>query len=285
MDCLTSSWELQDRCLTWKHQDRSIAVTPTMGCFHAGHEALMRKGRELADVLVVTLFVNPTQFGPAEDLAAYPRKPEEDEAIARAMGADILFMPSPEDMYFPDHSAWVEVPDMAATLCGKSRPTHFRGVCTVVTKLFMLTQPSFAVFGEKDWQQLAILRRMTRDLFIPVELVGVPIVREPDGLALSSRNAYLTPQERAGAPHLFKGLSLARDMAAQGVTDTAELDRAVRQYWAEYLPGGRVDYLEFADPVSLTPVSHIQADTLIATAVHMGRARLIDNVLIRFPGS
>ncbi len=239
MDRITSPQELQQRCLAWKRQGRTLALVPTMGYFHAGHEALMRKGRELADILVVSLFVNPTQFGPAEDLDAYPRKPEADEAIARAMGADVLFIPSPKDMYLPDHNAWVEVPDLATVLCGKSRPTHFRGVCTVVTKLFMLVQPDVAVFGEKDWQQLAILRRMARDLFIPVKLVGQPIVRESDGLALSSRNAYLTPQERAEAPHLFKGLALARELAAQGVTDTAELARAVRRYWAEHLPAGR----------------------------------------------
>lgn len=280
MDYLTSPLELQRRCLAWKHQGRSIALAPTMGYFHAGHEALMRKGRELADTLIVTLFVNPTQFGPAEDLSSYPRKPEEDMAIARSLGTDILFAPTPESMYRPDHTTWVEVPALSTVLCGKSRPEHFRGVCTVVTKLFMLTLPDFAVFGEKDWQQLAILRRMARDLFLPTTLVGVPIVREPDGLALSSRNAYLTPQERAEAPHISKGLALARDMAAQGVTATGELARAVRQYWAKWLPSGREDYLEFVNPESLEPVSRIQGNTLVATAVYLGRARLIDNMTL-----
>ncbi len=239
----------------------------------------MRRGRALAGKLVVSLFVNPTQFGPGEDFAAYPRDAARDAAVASRLGADLLFAPTPESMYHPDHSTWVEVPDLAAGLCGLSRPTHFRGVCTVVTKLFMLVQPTVALFGEKDWQQLAIIRRMARDLSIPVDVRGVPVVREADGLALSSRNVYLTPEERAQAPHLQKGLALAAGMAAKGETAPADLARAVRAYWAAHMPLGREDYLSFVHPDSLAPATDAATPTLAAAAVRFSRARLIDNLL------
>ena len=280
MDVVTSPLELQKRCLAWRSEGVSIALVPTMGFFHAGHESLMQEGRTRADRLVVSLFVNPTQFGPEEDLDRYPRDPLKDAETAKRHGTDILFMPTPETMYYPDHATWVDVPDLTLTLCGQSRPTHFRGVATVVTKLFMLTQPTWAFFGEKDWQQLAVIRRMVRDLAIPVSVVGMPIVRESDGLAMSSRNAALLPEERAQAAHLQQGLLLARDMARKGTTDTQALSKAVREYWQKNLPLGQEDYLYFVDPDTLQPVPQVTGPTLLAAAVQMRRARLIDNVLI-----
>jgi pantoate--beta-alanine ligase len=251
-----------------------------MGFFHAGHEKLMCAGRGEADKLIVSLFVNPTQFGPAEDFSRYPRDPEGDAAVALRNGADILFTPTAEDMYYPDDSTWVSVPALSATLCGIRRPLHFRGVATVVSKLFMLTQPTAAFFGEKDWQQLAVLRRMVRDLYIPVRIVGIPLVREPDGLALSSRNAYLSAEERAQAPHLYKGLCMAKDLVQKGVRDTSVLAAAVREYWSKNFPLCREDYLDFVHPESLESVADASGPTLAAVAIFVSRARLIDNLII-----
>ena len=230
---------------------------------------------------MLSLFVNPTQFGPNEDLAAYPRDHERDAAIARKQGADVLFIPEEGSMYAPDHATWVEVPDMARGLCGASRPIHFRGVCTVVMKLFWLVQPDVAVFGQKDWQQQAIIRRMVRDMNVPVRIETQPTMREADGLAMSSRNVYMTEAERAQAPQLRQGLELARRLAAQGETSAALLRDAVLRYWAEHLPLGRLDYLSVVDADSLEPLDTLNGRGLMACAVHMGKARLIDNILLQ----
>ncbi|MDR1855557.1 MAG: pantoate--beta-alanine ligase [Desulfovibrio sp.] len=278
MQLIASPRELVSTCRQWRRQDEDIALVPTMGYYHAGHEDLIRHARGLAKRLVVSLFVNPAQFGPGEDLTSYPRNAERDAAIARDLGADVLFAPEPADMYASDHATWVEVPDMAATMCGQRRPGHFRGVCTVVLKLFMLTGADVAVFGRKDWQQQAILTRMTRDLNVPVRIETRPTVREEDGLALSSRNVYLTREERAQAPEIYRGLCFARDMAAQGATDASLLRQSVLRRWAERLPLGRLDYLVVVDPVSLASVQEIRGPALMACAVRMGRARLIDNI-------
>lgn len=282
MDIVTSPDALQEQCLSWKSQGLSIALVPTMGFLHPGHESLMKEGRRLADKLIVSLFVNPTQFEPGSDLESYPRDPIKDTEVALRHGADILFMPTPENMYYADHTTWVEVPDLAQTLCGQARPSHFRGVATVVTKLFMLTQPTWALFGEKDWQQLAVIRRMTRDLAIPVRVIGMPVVRESDGLAMSSRNAYLSPEERLEVSHIQQGLRLAQDMVSSGLSlETSVLRDAIRDYWQRNMPSGREDYLCFVDPDTLQPVAEISGPTLAAVAVHMTRARLIDNLLIQ----
>lgn len=275
--------ELAALCRGWRFSGQHTVLVPTMGYFHEGHKSLMREGRKIGDKLIVSLFVNPAQFGPGEDLAAYPRDFDRDAAIAREMGADVLFAPAPDAMYLPDHATWVEVPSLAGTLCGRTRPTHFRGVCTVVSKLFMLILPTTAVFGEKDWQQLAILRRMALDLNIPVTVKGMPIVREPDGLAMSSRNAYLTPEERAMAPALQQGLQCAERLLATGVKNTADLAQIVRVYWKNHLPLGQEDYLSFVHPETLVPLDHIETSVLVAAAVRLGKARLIDNLLLRAP--
>lgn len=258
-----------------------IALVPTMGYYHAGHEDLMRHARGLARRMVVSLFVNPTQFGPDEDLAAYPRDAERDAAIARGLGADALFMPEAGGMYAADHATWVEVPELSRGLCGQSRPIHFRGVCTVVLKLFMLSQADVAVFGQKDWQQQAIIRRMVRDLDLPVRIESRPTVREADGLALSSRNVYLTPEERAQAPHIRQGLLLARTLAAGGETRATVLRDAVLAHWAGHLPLGRLDYLSIVHPENLAALETVDGPALMACAVRMGKARLIDNILLR----
>jgi len=280
MDCINTPENLRQQCRAWAKEGRTIALVPTMGFLHAGHMSLLDHARLRADRLVVSVFVNPTQFGPNEDLDRYPRDLDHDLALAREHGADLVFAPDPAAMYQPDHATWVEVPEMGKALCGASRPIHFRGVCTVVLKLLNLVRPDVAVFGEKDWQQLAILRRMARDLNLDVELVGRPIFREADGLALSSRNVYLTPEERAKAPAIHEGLLEVRRELAAGARDTSALGLIFREHLADKLPGARVDYASFVHPESLAPVETIKGPTLLAVAVFVGSVRLIDNMLL-----
>ncbi len=279
MKCIREPKKLQQLCLELKKHKR-IGLVPTMGYLHAGHLSLMRWARTHCDVLVVSLFVNPSQFGPGEDLDAYPRDATRDQRLAEEQGVDILFMPEAGAMYEPDHATWVEVPALAKGLCGKTRPVHFRGVATVVTKLFNLVQPDVAVFGEKDRQQLAVIRRMVRDLNIPVHVEGRPIVREKDGLALSSRNAYLTPEERALAPVVYQGLCAAREWIGRGMREPAELVAQIRDYYECHLPGGRLDYFEMVDPDSMQPVASLHGPLVLAVAMYLGGTRLIDNVLV-----
>ncbi|MGE9984714.1 pantoate--beta-alanine ligase [Desulfovibrio sp. SGI.169] len=281
MQILTTPQELAAQCRAWRAQGEDIALVPTMGYYHAGHEDLMTHARGLAKHLVVSLFVNPTQFGPGEDLDAYPRDAERDAAIAERHGADVLFMPEAGSMYAPDHATWVETPELARSLCGQSRPIHFRGVCTVVLKLFLLTGADVAVFGQKDWQQQAIIRRMVRDLNVPTRIEARPTVREADGLALSSRNVYLTAEERAQAPEIRAGLLYARQLAQGGESSAPLLREAVLRRWADRLPLGRLDYLSIVHPESLTPLAAVDGPALMACAVRMGKARLIDNILLR----
>jgi pantoate--beta-alanine ligase len=272
--------ELQAVCRAWRAQGLSVALVPTMGYFHAGHQALMDRARPLADRLVVSLFVNPTQFGPGEDLDSYPRDPERDAALAESRGADVLFSPPPGAMYAPDHGTWIEVPELAKGLCGASRPGHFRGVCTVVAKLFHLAGPDVAVFGEKDWQQLAIIRRMVRDLDFPVRIEAQPIVREADGLALSSRNVRLDEAERVQAPQIRQGLLMLQELASGGECSAARLQAALHEHFDAHLPLGEVDYIAIVDPVTLAPLSEVRKQALAAVAVQMKNARLIDNFLL-----
>lgn len=281
MQILTRPEEVAGLCRSWHAAGDDIALVPTMGYYHAGHEDLMRHGRGLARRLVVSLFVNPAQFGPNEDLDAYPRDAGRDAEIAARHGADLLFMPEPASMYADDHATWVEVPGLASGLCGKSRPGHFRGVCTVVLKLFNITAADYAVFGLKDWQQQAIIRRMARDLNLPVRIETRPIVREPDGLALSSRNVYLEPEERAAAPAIWRGLCMARDLAQAGESDARVLKKAVDAFLRDRLPGSRVDYLEVVHPDSLEVLESAAGPALMACAVYLGKTRLLDNILLR----
>jgi len=276
---VTQPHELQKICIDMRLARKSIGLAPTMGYLHQGHVSLMDYARRHADHVVVSLFVNPTQFGPNEDLDRYPRDFERDRMVAEAAGADILFAPRPDDMYAPDAATSVTVDGVSAGLCGASRPTHFRGVATVVAKLFMLAQPSFAVFGEKDRQQLAVIRRMVRDLDIPVTVVGRPIVREADGLALSSRNVFLSRQERDQAPWINKALEAAAALAESGIRETATLVSAAKDILAAHAPLGAIDYLEAVDPDSMQPVSRVEGPLVLAAAVRFSQVRLIDNRL------
>jgi len=271
---------MQDLALSWRAQGLTVGLVPTMGYWHEGHLSLILWARERCDMLVASIFVNPTQFGPGEDLDNYPSDLARDAGLAETCGVDALFCPSKRTMYAPDHGTWINVPDVARNLCGKTRPNHFQGVATVVCKLFNLVQPTFAVFGEKDWQQLAVIRKMTRDLDIPVRIEGRPIVREPDGLALSSRNVYLTPEERAVAPHIQKGLCVLEDLIRVGQRDPGRLRTAVSAYYRQHIPTGQLDYLELVDPRRIEPVERLGADVLAAVALRLGKARLIDNKYI-----
>jgi len=253
-----------------------VVFVPTMGALHHGHEALIRDARRLAGLkgsVVVSIFLNPIQFGPREDVASYPKPLKNDIAVCRRAGADAVFLPTVADMYGPDRSVFVDEESLSSVLCGRSRPGHFRGVCTVVAKLFNIVQPTHAIFGEKDWQQLAIIRRMVRDLNFPVEIVTAPTVRESDGLAASSRNAYLTAEERALAPLIHAAMQSAAEKLKDPVAIVRALVRAL-----EKIPGARLDYAETVDSVTLLPLKNRKSAGRLAVAVFLGKARLIDNI-------
>jgi pantoate--beta-alanine ligase len=259
-----------------RRDGRRIAVVPTMGALHEGHLALLRSARGKADVVILTIFVNPTQFGPSEDLSRYPRDEAGDLAKARTCGIDLAFCPDAAAMYPPAAQTFVEVRELGKPLCGASRPGHFAGVATVVTKLFHATLPHLAVFGEKDYQQLAIIRRMVRDLDFGIEIASVPIIREPDGVALSSRNAYLTPEQRLAARSLSAGLAAAEAASKAGERSAAKL-LAVARAPIEAEPLARIDYVELRDADELTPLEVVDRRAVIAMAVFVGTTRLIDN--------
>jgi pantoate--beta-alanine ligase len=275
----------QARCLAARAAGARLALVPTMGYLHEGHASLLREARRRADeggrpgLALASIFVNPTQFGPGEDLARYPRDLARDLATCAAAGVDWVLAPSdPEQVFGPDHQTWVTVEQASQGLCGASRPGHFRGVATVVAKLLHLSCPQVAIFGEKDWQQLAVLRAMVRDLAFGVEVVGMPIVREPDGLALSSRNAYLSPDERARALALSRALRAARDAVAGGARAAAPLVAAART--ALEAAGARVDYVEVVHPTTLAPVAQVAPGSVMLLAAFLGRTRLIDNLVL-----
>jgi pantoate--beta-alanine ligase len=254
-----------------------IVLVPTMGALHEGHAALVRSARKLAGAkgtVVVSVFVNPIQFGPNEDFSKYPRSWKRDLDVCRQSGADLVFHPSVEQMYRDDRSVFVEENSLSRYLCGASRPGHFRGVCTVVAKLFLIVRPDIAVFGEKDWQQLAIIRRMVRDLDFPIRIVGHPIVRERDGLAMSSRNDYLTPEERIVAPGIYGALTLAA-----GAGRPRDILKGGRRL-IEQIPGAKIDYLELVDAETIEPARSFSRPMRLAVAVFLGKARLIDNIAI-----
>ena len=281
MEIIRTVADMKARAAAWKAEGLSVGLVPTMGSLHEGHESLMDAAREASDRVVVSVFVNPIQFGPGEDYEAYPRDLERDARICERHGVDVVFHPEVDDMYAPAHNTFVVMETLTDSLCGASRPGHFRGVCTVVTKLFNIVQPHRAFFGQKDAQQLAIIKKMVSDLNVPVEVVGRPIVREADGLALSSRNVYLTPEERAQAPQIRKSLEMAAGLAAGGERDAARIIEAVRGYLAEHLPTGEEDYISIVDPAVLTKVDRIEDMALCALAIRLGKARLIDNILLK----
>lgn len=256
----------------------SVGLVPTMGYLHDGHKSLIVKAVSENDRVVVSDFVNPTQFGAGEDLDSYPRDIERDAAICEEAGADLIFHPEPEEMYFADNCTFVDMEQLTKGLCGKTRPTHFRGVCTVVSKLFHIVTPDKAYFGQKDAQQLAVIRRMVRDLNFDLEVVGCPIVREKDGLAMSSRNTYLSKEERKAALILHKSLMLGKEMAGRGERDAAKIKAAIIQN-IETEPLARVDYVEIVNPDTMENIGQMEGDALIAMAVYIGKTRLIDNMI------
>ena len=275
-EVLRSPAAMRARVEDLRRDGRTIAVVPTMGALHEGHLALLRYARARCDVLVLTIFVNPTQFGPKEDLSRYPRDEAGDLAKARTCGIDLAFCPDAAAMYPAGAQTFVEVRELQQPLCGASRPGHFAGVATIVAKLFHITLPHLAVFGEKDYQQLAVIRRMVRDLDLGIEIAGVPIVREPDGLALSSRNAYLSAPERQAALSLSHGLAAAEAQYRAGERSTARLVAAARAP-IEAQPLARVDYIELRDAEELAPIETVERKAVLAMAVVVGTTRLIDN--------
>lgn len=270
----------------WADAERArgerIGFVPTMGYLHEGHLSLVQRAKELCSRTVVSIFVNPLQFGPTEDLERYPRDLERDARLLSGEGVDVLFLPSCAEMYPAGFQTSVNVEEVTKGLCGASRPTHFRGVTTVVTKLFLAVKPHVAVFGEKDFQQLVTVRQLVRDLNFDISIVAAPIAREPDGLAMSSRNAYLAPHERAAATVLSRALRLAQQKVASGVRAAQELRAFVYQCLAEE-PLARVDYVELVDVQRLRPITTIEGPTLLALAVFFGSTRLIDNCVLEVP--
>jgi pantoate--beta-alanine ligase len=280
MEVIKTPEAMQRRALELKRAGRVVGLVPTMGYLHEGHLSLMRLARKQCDVLVVSIFVNPAQFGPNEDLEAYPRDFERDEALCAQEGVDLLFYPEAENMYAGDASVRVDEDALSGVLCGASRPGHFRGVCTVVAKLFNLVQPDLAVFGEKDAQQLRIIERLVRDLNFPVGIIRGPIVREPDGLAMSSRNKYLSETRRKNALCLSRSLEQVAELFRQGERDTMVLRQAMANL-IRSVPEAEIDYIEIVDDTSLVTVDEIRNDVLVALAVRMGDTRLIDNLVLR----
>jgi pantoate--beta-alanine ligase len=279
MEVIETIDAMQKQCEALRVSGKTIALVPTMGFFHEGHLELMRVGRRLADVLAISIFVNPTQFGPSEDFQAYPRDMEGDLAGAKEVGVDLVFAPSVEDMYPDGHQTKIAVERVTKHLCGLSRPGHFDGVTTVVAKLFNIAKPHLAIFGEKDYQQLTAVKRMVKDLDMDTQIIGVPTVREPDGLAMSSRNNYLNPEERESALCLKKSLDLAREMFSQGKKDVQKMREAVEKLILTH-PFTEIDYINICDPMSLEDVDQIEGKALLALAVKVGKARLIDNCII-----
>ncbi len=268
--------EVRAQVKEWRKAGFCVGLVPTMGYLHEGHKSLIDRAVAENDRVVVSDFVNPMQFGPKEDLASYPRDLERDAALCEEAGAHLIFHPEPENMYHDDFSSYIDMNTLTGGLCGKTRPTHFRGVCTVVGKLFHIVQPDRAYFGQKDAQQLAVIRHMVRDLNFNLEVIGCPIVREKDGLAKSSRNTYLSPKEREAALILSKSLERGKALIEAGERSAAVILKAVRSM-IETEPLAKIDYVELVDWNTLEPVETIDGPVLNAIAVYIGKTRLIDN--------
>jgi len=271
--------EMQHRADDWRKAGKTIAFVPTMGYLHEGHLSLMREGRSRCDIVVTSIFVNPTQFGPNEDLDKYPRDFEGDEAKCRSEGVDAIYYPSAKEMYPEGYQTYVTVEEVGKGLCGATRPTHFRGVATVCAKLFNAVKPHVAIFGQKDYQQYQLIRRMVKDLDMDLEIVGMPTFREADGLAMSSRNKYLSPEERKRAPALYHSLKEASRAYIAGEKDPRKLETMVRKELKTAEPC-EIDYVEARDAERMTPISKIKRPAVIAIAVKIGATRLIDNIAL-----
>lgn len=270
--------EVREQVKEWKKQGLSVGFVPTMGYLHEGHKSLMDAARKGNDKVVVSIFVNPMQFGPTEDLATYPRDLDHDAALCESAGVDLIFHPEAEEMYEKDFCSFVDMTGLTEGLCGKTRPIHFRGVCTVVNKLFNIVTPDHAYFGQKDGQQLAVIKRMVRDLNMDIEIVGCPIVREEDGLAKSSRNTYLSSEERKAALILSKTVALGKELAKTEKDANKVVEAMKKNIETELL--AKIDYVEAVDALSMAPVEKLEGTCMLAMAVYIGKTRLIDNTLI-----
>ena len=281
MKVIRSVKEMRAYAQVKRREGKKIGFVPTMGALHSGHLSLINKARKESDVVVISIFVNPIQFGPKEDFRRYPRNFSEDRRIAEKAGVDVLFFPSAQGIYPQGYCTYIRVEGLSNKLCGAFRPTHFQGVATVVAKLFNIVQPDIAYFGQKDFQQVVIIKRMVEDLNIPVKIKSLPIVREKDGLAMSSRNRYLNEQEREKARILFQSLQLARRLVEGGERRAEAVARQMKRVIRERVPEARIDYVSIVDPKSLEEVSKIKKKVLVAVALWIGKARLIDNMLIK----
>ena len=270
--------EVREQVKEWKKEGNTIGFVPTMGYLHEGHASLIDAARKNNDKVVVSIFVNPIQFGPNEDLESYPRDLEHDAKLCEEHGVDLIFHPTPDEMYGDNFYTFVDMDVLTKELCGLSRPVHFRGVCTVVSKLFNIVTPDNAYFGQKDAQQLAIIKRMVKDLNMPLSIHGCPIIREEDGLAKSSRNTYLSKDERKAALILSKAVKLGEDMAKAGEKDTDKIVSEMIKL-IETEPMAKIDYVQAVDAVSVKPVKEMTAPVLVAMAVYIGKTRLIDNFI------
>lgn len=270
--------EVREQVKKWKKEGFTIGFVPTMGYLHEGHQSLIAKAVEENDKVVVSIFVNPMQFGPKEDLASYPRDLEKDSALCETTGASLIFHPEPEEMYTDGFCSYVDMSVLTEELCGLSRPVHFRGVCTIVSKLFHIVTPDRAYFGQKDAQQLAIIKRMVLDLNMDIEIVGCPIVREEDGLAKSSRNTYLNPDERQAALILSKSIKLGQTLVEGGETNCAKIIAAMKDL-IESEPLAKIDYIKIVDALTMQQIDTIDRPILCAIAVYIGKTRLIDNFM------
>jgi len=280
IEVISSVKDMQQHSDRIRALGRTIAFVPTMGYLHEGHLALIRKGRELGDELVVSIFVNPTQFAPGEDFEAYPRDPERDLSLIEKEKADAIFFPDTQELYPEGFQTYVELEKLPKHLCGISRPTFFTGVATVVTKLFNIVKPHLAVFGEKDYQQLTIIRRMVQDLNFDITIIGQPTVREPDGLAMSSRNTYLSPSQRPAALSLFNALNNADARVKDGINEAGKIIKEASDLITSY-PDTTIDYISICDPETLDDVNTIETPVLMALAVKVGTTRLIDNMILK----
>lgn len=278
MQVTTTVEETRKLVKNWKKEGKTVGLVPTMGFLHEGHASLIRRCREENDIVVVSDFVNPTQFGPTEDLEAYPRDFKRDSELCESLGTDLIFHPEPKDMYHDPH-AYVSIDTLSDTLCGKTRPIHFKGVCTVVSKLFNIVAPDRAYFGQKDAQQLAIIRKMVQDLNFDIQIVGCPIIREEDGLAKSSRNTYLSAEERKAALILSKTIFMGQKMVEEGEKDAVKLVEAMKKN-IETEQLAKIDYVKAVDGLTMQQVTELKSPALVAMAVYIGKTRLIDNFMI-----
>ncbi len=280
MNIVSTINEVRKQVKEWRKQGLSVGLVPTMGYLHEGHKSLIDAAVKGNDKVVVSVFVNPTQFAPGEDLETYPRDLDRDAALCEQAGAALIFHPEPSEMYHRDYSTYVDMGTLTQGLCGKTRPTHFSGVCTVVSKLFHIVQPDRAYFGQKDAQQLAVIRHMVEDLNFDIKIIGCPIIREEDGLAKSSRNTYLNEEERKQAVILNRALQKGKEQIESGERKSLEIKQTITQT-IETMPLAKIDYVEVVDFQTLESIEEIKGEILAAVAVYIGKTRLIDNFIIR----